>query len=301
MDKKKLRLGFTDYFPPLDEFFTEVFSSRYEVERDDENPDYLIFCDETFGTENTKSIEKPNQIRIFYTGENRRPENYKCHYAITFDHHDISQHYRLPLYVIDHWIMVRKLGMPSIWDIVRARNDLDSKSGFCGFVSGNGVCPERNMAFHALNGYKQVDAAGPLFNNVPIIPRGVEAARNKNEFLQKYKFNLCFENSTYPGYCTEKLFHAFYMKTIPIYWGSPTAAMDFNPKAFVNYHDFGDFQEMLNYVVWLDRNDDAYRDMYMQPIFNPDRQAPYINSNKYFNMNRFLNWFDRNVYKGVLK
>lgn len=294
--RKPLKLGFVDYFTGMDEFFIEALSKSFDITRDDTNPDYLIFCDETFGMNNT-SYDMNKVRKIFYTGENRRAENYKCHFAITFDHHDTPTHFRLPLYVIDHWIMVRKLGMPPIHEVVRNRSDLASKSGFCGFVSGNGVCPERNAVFQALHGYKPVDSAGPLFNNVPIIPRGVEAAKHKNDFLVKYKFNLCFENSAWPGYCTEKLFHAFYMKTIPIYWGSPTAAMDFNPKAFFNYHDYGTFEDMLNHVVRVDNDPHAYMDMYMQPIFNPDRQAMHINSNKYMNTDRLVSWFERNVYK----
>lgn len=290
-----LRLGFTDYFLGLDEFFIDTFSKRYEVVRDDVNPDYLIFCDETFGEENKKFNNRENLIKIFYTGENRRPWNYRAHFAITFDHYDISQHYRLPLYVIDHWIMVNKLKMLDMEKVTRSENDIAQKTKFCSFISSNVGAPKRNEFFQKLLSYKQVDAAGQLFNNIGyVIFRGIEAAFHKNEFMKPYKFNLCFESSSFPGYCTEKLFHALYMKTVPIYWGSPTAALDFNPKAFLNWHDYLDDEKFLQKIIEIDQNEHKYRDMFMQPMF-PE------NGNRYVDLNRFLDWFHKNVYRGVLK
>ena len=295
MTKPVLKLGFVDYFDRLDEFFIDILSQKYEIVRDDNNPDYLIFCDETFGQRNKEFDNRPDVIKIFYTGENRRPWNYSCNYAITFDHYDTHNHYRLPLYVIDYWMMTNRLGMPKIEDVMRSPDDLKSKTGFCGFISGNGVSQARNNMFHSLSSYKKVDSYGPLFNNVGfILPRGLEAAKNKNDILVKYKFNLCFENSSWPGYCTEKLFHAFYMKTIPIYWGSTTSNLDFNPKAYINWHDYQDDRAFFEKIIELDQNDDKYIEMYMQPIFaNGD-------TNRYMDMKKFLSWFD-NIYKGVLK
>lgn len=288
-----LRLGFVDYFTGLDDFFIDTLSKKYQIIRDDINPDYLIFCDETFGQKNLEYNDRPNLIKIFYTGENRRPWNYKAHFAITFDHFDNERHYRLPLYVIDHWLMVNKLGMSHINEIKRTELDVLEKTKFCGFISGNPASQKRNDAFQTLSKYKQVDSAGPLFNNIGyVLPRGLEAARNKNEWLKPYKFNLCFENSSWPGYCTEKLFHAFYMKTVPIYWGSPTVTMDFNPKAFVNWHDFDNEQDFYNEILELDQNNKKYMDMFLQPIFT---------THKYMNLERFLSWFQNYVYRGILK
>lgn len=291
--KPRLKIGFVDYFEGLDKFFVWTFSKRYEVIRDDDNPDYLIFCDRNFGCENVLYNNKKN-IKIFYTGENVRPDpsQYQFHNAITFDHMAEPWQYRLPLYVIDHWMMVYMHHMPFISAIETEKSVTDIKTRFCGFVSGNPNCQKRNELFQQISSYKKVDSAGPLFNNVPLIPRGLEAAKNKYNFLKEYKFNLCPENSSYPGYLTEKLFHAFYCKTIPIYWGDPTAAMSFNPKAFINWHEYKSDKILLDRIKELDNNESMYFDMYMQPIFNPFDET--------MNMHRFLDWFHTNVYKGVL-
>lgn len=42
---------------------------------------------------------------------------------------------------------------------------------------------------------------------------------SKNRWLKNYKFNICFENGSSPGYITEKLFQAYAGGCIPIYWG----------------------------------------------------------------------------------
>ncbi|PUD13967.1 fucosyltransferase, partial [Helicobacter pylori] len=85
--------------------------------------------------------------------------------------------------------------------------------------------------------------------------------KNKNEFLSQYKFNLCFENSQGYGYVTEKILDAYFSHTIPIYWGSPSVAKDFNPKSFVNVHDFKNFDEAIDYIKYLHAHQNAYLDM----------------------------------------
>jgi hypothetical protein len=278
-----LKLGFTDTFSGAIQFFTDILSQRYEIVRDDVSPDYLIFSDRNFGNNN---VNYKDCIKIFYTGENQRPSDYQCNYALSFDHTDDDRHFRFPLYVIyeyDHHILKNRAE--------RKLSDIADKK-FCSFVVKNPGCDRRNAYYHTLNSqYKQVDSAGPLFNNM----NGwrPDSVVSKVEFMSKYKFNLCFENSSYPGYCTEKLFEASCATTIPIYWGSPTAALDFNPKAFLNWHDYNDDQEFINAIIRLDNDPEAYAEMYMQPMFLDNKP------NRYFDTNRFLDWFDRNVYKGV--
>ena len=98
---RPIKLGFTDTFGAIEDFFTDTLSKRYFIIRDDENPDYLIFGDRNFGNNN---INYQNCIKIFYTGENARPWDYQCHFSISFDHDEFGgRNYRLPLYVIYDW------------------------------------------------------------------------------------------------------------------------------------------------------------------------------------------------------
>lgn len=44
---------------------------------------------------------------------------------------------------------------------------------------------------------------------------------NKLATLAQYRFGLAFENTRFPGYVTEKLFHCLFAGTIPVYVGAP--------------------------------------------------------------------------------
>lgn len=289
-----LRLGFTDTFGAIENFFTKILEEEYVVVRDNENPEYLIFGDKNFGNNN---VNYKNCIKIFYTGENERPWNYQCHYSITFDHQEFEgRNFRLPLYVIyDYDNHNRNQPTPNTSTIRRMPNDLLEKKDFCSFVVKNGGCEKRNNWFNILSAYKPVASGGPLFNNIGyILPRGDESVQSKLNFLNSYKFNLCFENSSYPGYATEKVYEALCAKTIPIYWGSPTIECDFNTKAFLNWHDFGDDSSFFEAIREIDENPDMYEEMFLQPMF-----SDYQKVNKFFDKKKFLNWFNVNVYKGT--
>src|SRR5262249_19232982 len=74
-----------------------------------------------------------------------------------------------------------------------------------------------------------------------------------------------FENESHPGYTTEKIYEAMLVNTLPIYWGDPRVAVDFNPRSFLNYHDFGSLEALIERVIEVDRNDELYCEYLSQP------------------------------------
>ena len=287
---KKLRLGFTDTHSHLAEFFYSILSARYDLEIVNEKPDFLLFGDDNFGQSNL-NFSKDDCIKIFYTGENRRPENFDCHYAITFDHNFEPWHYRLPLYVIYMWAWENIHKLPYDYNYIFSP-EIKEKTGFASFVVSNSNCQHRNDFFNILNSRKPVDSGGKLFNNIGSPLEGEQA---KIDFLSSRKFNICFEAQSYPGYVTEKILHAFYAGTVPIYWGSETIASDFNPKAFINAHDFDSLEELADYVLEVDSDDRLYNEMVTQPKFTSNI-PPF-----YMLLDNFLNWFDAVVYNKILQ
>ena len=85
--------------------------------------------------------------------------------------------------------------------------------------------------------------------------------REKVEFQRPYRFSIAFENASYPGYTTEKLYHAMLSATIPIYWGNPLVSRDFNPASFLVGSDYPTLEALVDAVIELDRDDDRYRRM----------------------------------------
>ena len=105
------------------------------------------------------------------------------------------------------------------------------KTGFCCFVVSNtvgGMAQRRLEVFQLINAWQQVDSAGAQLNNTGYrAPRGVEFL----DWIARYKFMICLENSDAPGYVTEKALQASLAGTMPIYEGGGLA--QFNRDAIV--------------------------------------------------------------------
>lgn len=86
-------------------------------------------------------------------------------------------------------------------------------------------------------------------------------AESKSETLSRYVFALCFENMILEGWITEKLFDCFFTGTVPIYWGAPDI-QEWVPKdCYVDFRDFGGFEELREYLHGLSPADiAAYRE-----------------------------------------
>jgi hypothetical protein len=80
--------------------------------------------------------------------------------------------------------------------------------------------------------------------------RGEIAAglRAKRAVLSRYRFAICFENTIFPGYLTEKLFDCLLAGCIPIYWGDPTVTAQIPPACLIDYRQFGDLAELDRYL-----------------------------------------------------
>ena len=107
------------------------------------------------------------------------------------------------------------------------------------------------------------------------------SVRNKIEFQKNYKFCLCAENTYAPGYTTEKILEAFASNCIPIYYGDPLAVLDFNPKAFINAHDFDNMDALLQRVKEIDTNDELYWQILQEPLFLPNTLEKYSDQKIY--------------------
>ena len=251
----RIRLKFSDFYSRHnadDDFFVRLLRKRHEVEvRPD--AEHLIFG--RFGYD----FLRHDGIRIFYTGENVRPNFDLCDYALAFDHLVFGDRYlRLPLYRTyeDAYRAALAPASPAP-DAARRK--------FCSYVVSNRRVSRADSArvqiFKKLSAHRRVESGGRQFNNV-----GGPVA-DKLGFLRGCKFNIAFENASTPGYTTEKIIEARAAGSVPVYWGNPLIAAELNPRAFVNCHDFPDFDAVVRRVLELDADDAAYLAMLAQPIF----------------------------------
>jgi hypothetical protein len=211
-------------------------------------------------------------LRVFFTGENRRPDWRHCDYAIGFDRTTNPDYFRLPNFL--------RGGYGEVGQLVKGEVDvaklLAEKSEFCNFIYSNHRCPERNRFFDKLSRYRRIDSPGRVRNNMP---PGVLAPRHgqvkwylaKVEFLQRYKFTIAFESSSHAGYTSEKLPQPMWAGSLPIYWGDPLVHIDFNPRSFLNYFDYGSDEALIERIIEVDRSDDLYAEYLRQPWFHENR------------------------------
>ena len=207
MQKQQVKMRVLDYGKDCEEnfynnFFIQILQKKYDIVYSDK-PDFIIYG--PFGYEHLKY----DCVRIFQTGENIRPDYNIADYSIDFDYIDFEdRHLRVP-YIF--WTSYDKQQQDEMDNRVKW---LNKKEKFCGFVVSNkALTHKRDMFFEALSKYKRVDSGGRWKNN---IGGNVD---DKIEWLKSYKFNICFENGSHPGYLTEKLFDAFLAGCVPIYWG----------------------------------------------------------------------------------
>lgn len=248
-----IKLWFTDFWHEdtenvivNDNPLFNILYRHFDIRLSREKPDFLIYS--CFGSK----FLKYRCPRIFYTGENLSPDPAECDYSFSFDPTE-NHNFRLPNYALNH-----------LDGLLRPRNVddyLSAKEKFCNFIYSNPCCAERNLFYVMLSKYKNIDSLGKIFNNVTGL--GSRSAHDyeseKISSLRPYKFTIAFENASYPGYTTEKIAHAFIAGSIPIYWGNPDIAHEFNPNAFINCHDFDNFNDVIKYIIEVDNNNELYR------------------------------------------
>jgi hypothetical protein len=264
--KKSIKINFADFWPGFikeDNYFTQVLSQRYDVQLSDD-PDFLFYS--CYG----KEYLKYTCIRIFYTAENVRPDFFGCDYALSFDIMSDPRQYRLPLYALYIGLWGQHENVLSLRTREDMRAEWTKKTKFCCMLVSNGQSKRRIDFFHRLSTVRQVDSGGRYLNNVggPV--------DNKLEFIKNYKFVFAFENSSYVGYVTEKLIEPCFMHSIPIYWGNPKVSMDFNPRRFINAHDYPDDESLIQRILEIDQNDELALDIISQPIFNENQYPEHI-------------------------
>lgn len=262
---------FTDFWFPLTMeniqsfFLYKLLEKNYDIEIDDKSPDAVIYS--CFGFEHLKY----DCTRIYYTGENKRPNFNRCDYAFSFDYPVNERNFRLPLY---------RLYIPQYIKLFDQRTPdkvISENRKFCSFVNSNAKAQERIHLFDELSKYKKVDSGGKVRNNVG------GRVDNKVDFISNYKFNIAFENASYPGYATEKLMEALVTNTIPIYWGDPKISNDFNAKAFINCHDFNSIDEVIEHVKKVDNDDGLYRQYLSEPFLVDGKETEYCKEENIIN------------------
>jgi len=164
-----------------------------------------------------------NGFNIWYTAENIRPlldSKFDAFLSYDLDTFMGANHY-LPL-----WLCrlgpTTKIANENQLLLTREREISEYRSkNFAAVVSN----PEQIRAHFiaCLQRKEKVEIFGKLGKRIS----------NKDETLNKFNFNICFENDLYPGYVTEKAVEAYLSGCIPI-WRGNDAGQFFNKDAIID-------------------------------------------------------------------
>ena len=274
--KNIIRIKFIDFDPCCKKWFINLLRSfNFNIEEVNKSPDIIIFS--VFGKYQhsyfRRNIIDCNVKKIFYTGERyskrrRRKIVKDADLNLTFQHLSSYNNIRLPL-----------------WILYSPKKDAklikENKSKFCCFVYSHNV-DFRNNFCKKLSKYKLVDCGGKCLNNIGC------RVNNKIEFQKKYKFCIAYENQLMDGYTTEKILEAYKSNCIPIYYGSKSVNLDFNPETYIDRNNFNSDDELIEYIIKVDNDNDLYESYLNKSIY----------SKKYFDI---LNDENNNYFKLIAK
>ena len=259
MNKPPLKLAFVDFWDCFRETafeqFLAWFASHFDVCIDEETPDVVVYS--CFGT---RHLQYPEALRIFFTGENIKPDFNTCDYSFG----NIRMDYR-----------GKHLWVPYAGIVAdKTRGELPpvtpeaAKRTFCSFIYsqdtvGEGAILRKEFCEKLMLEYAHVDCPGRVLHNLdaPELADRFDTAnwnQSKRNFLGKYKFNIAFENSNAPGYITEKLTDAYLGNTVPIYWGSDGDTGCFPKESMICAHDYPTPEALIARIREVNENDELY-------------------------------------------
>ena len=262
-----MNISYVDFWPGFDPFsnwfnllLKGAFPDREIKITKPELADVIFFS--CFG--NKHDLYKDHKaVKISYIGENERPNYSVADYSLSFDfdHHG-GRNFRLP-----HWYLyINWWDEPSFPHAQISLNDLSHKfdpkeifdrKEFCSIMIGNPVQNRIDTAVK-LDEFKPVHGFGRVFNN-PV--------DDKIKTLKNYRWNICFENSIYNGFVTEKLLQAKIAGCIPLYYGSDASAVDFNKDCYMDITGLST-EEIYNKVVNIENDKNLFLAIASEPIFN---------------------------------
>ena len=148
----------------------------------------------------------------------------------------------------------------------------NTKEKFCAYMYSYDL-QYRVDIYNKISEYKNVDALGKSCNatNIEIDRFVFNDDYTYNDIAvkkySKYKFVLALENGISEGYITEKLINPIIANSIPIYAGPNDVFTIINKKRIIYVYDFNNYDDLLNYIIEIDNNDNLYNSIVSEHIF----------------------------------
>jgi len=277
LSDKSIRVSFTNFKDIPFDFFTISIEKTLGTQSvkivKHYKPHVQLFS--VFGSRGKVSRSKALQ-KTFFTGENPnvyRNGEYKGNciddvsLSLGFDFIEADNYLRLPLWLMYYFSPSNS--KDEIKEILDTFKGEYKKDKFCALVASHDRNGIRRKIYKDVAQIDFIDCPGNLLHNDDTMRN--QYADNKAIYLQQYKFNICPENSTDPGYVTEKLFQSLHSGCIPIYngWSKNPEPDIVNPDIIMWYNtvEMENNQSLLREIKKLHSDNRLYRSFAAQPFF----------------------------------
>lgn len=271
-----IKLHFCDFYPGFNHernFFTSCFQHIFSnISLTDHPSSADIVLVSIFGNTHQETLSAYRHKSILWLGENIRPIKYNPKYSLSCDFYDYNGiNTRLPLWFLEIDWFNNGIGLFTLNDIYQRcvlPGVFDSSSAstkkFCIAIFNN---PEglRMSALSSLETILPVTKYGKPFGNWFATYDSYAAKISR---MSNFAFNLCPENSYFPGYYTEKALHAKMAQSVPIYMSDPLLKTDFRPQSLLNLYNYKSSQHFIEDVAYYFFNKSALASLLNQPLFS---------------------------------
>ncbi len=211
-------------------------------------------------------LRGPARLKLWFTGENIRPPVEGFDLTLSFDVDSYAgKNAYLPLFTTRAAESEfakpsegeRLLGIRTNRGVLHQSRSMQTsqRPNFACLILSNPE-PTRLRMARELARLGSVDIYGPAVGR-PL--------RAKVDVAHRYRYIICFENSFYPGYVTEKVLDAWLLGCIPLWAGFDQARL-LNPASYLNLWDFESMAAMVERIAELEDSPEDIDAIAGQPL-----------------------------------
>lgn len=259
--------GFDNQTDPINsKFFIDLFEKVFEkniILGTKENSDILF---ESHFSDSQLNFKKW-KYTIFFSGETHEIKNKNEYTFILSGERNKDNIINVPLFI------------PYIYNneyynkLQNIKIDRLNKCNIpCATVISNSSSQQRNFIVQSFMNKLPIASFGKWMNNVGFdIPHHYTTKEFK-DFISQFSFYLALENNVNETYITEKIFHAFFSDSIPIYFGSPYIKDYINEERIIILNEINEeeIQKSVYKIEYLLNNPNEYRKILEKPVFNSE-------------------------------
>ena len=265
----------TQHFEMTPKYFSDLFFPHVRAKILDEDQG----CDvRVVGVQHTDdSIINEGEHVVFVSIENTHPSTGRTHYKFinkyghtghpsvkTYIHNACDRAIYTSNYTVLPTVFFRMCHFKSHPEYSITPKPLESKK-MALFISRNRLNGMKQNLFHTFQQFFPGECDF-LINDPTVQGKTCYAGAEIIECMSKYKFIVVIENSVVSGYVTEKIFNAFYARSIPIYDGTTEPERYFGNNCFLYARD----PQLVRKMQTIVGDPELYNEIRDAPKLNED-------------------------------